>query len=284
MHVSKIALITDTTSDTPEDIINKYDIKVLPFRIIYKDREYKDKFEITPDQVYDNLKNEIPTSSLPSMQDMEEMFTKLEAEGYTHAVAILLSSGLSGIYNAMKLVSENHPDITTFLLDSKSLSVGEYILVKKCGEMIESGKTFEEIVDTLPLIQKKVHLYFVVETLEYLRKGGRIGRVAGTIGDLLNIKPVISIDEDGRYYTFDKVRGRKQSLNRLIEIAKERLSTSACSIYMMEGRAHEEAKKVHETLSVLPNVTSIFFGGDISPVAGAHSGPGLIGMAIIEEN
>ena len=282
--MSKIALITDTTSETPEDIIKKYNIKVLPFRIIYKDREYKDKFEITPDQVYDNLKKEVPTSSLPSMQDMEEMFTKLEAEGYTHAIAILLSTGLSGIYNAMKLVSENHPNITTFLVDSKSLSIGEFILVKKCGEMIESGNSFEEIVDTLPLIQKKIHLFFVVDTLEYLIKGGRIGRVAGTIGDLLNIKPIISIDEDGRYYTYDKVRGRKQSLNRLIEIAKERLSTSPCSIYMMEGHAHEEANKVHETLSLLPNVISIFFGGDISPVAGAHSGPGLVGFALLEEN
>ena len=103
VNLDKIALITDTTSDLRSDVTQKYSINVLPFRIIYSDREYLDNVDISPQEVYDNMKIEVPTSSLPSMKDMEELFLRLEEEGYTHAVAITLSTGLSGIYNAMKL-------------------------------------------------------------------------------------------------------------------------------------------------------------------------------------
>ncbi|MCY6370995.1 DegV family protein [Clostridium ganghwense] len=281
--MSKIALITDTTADLTEEVIKKYNIKVLPFRIIYKDREYKDKIEITPEQVYDELPNEVPTSSLPSMNDMDEIFTKLKEEGYTHAVAITLSSGLSGISNAVKLVSENHENITTYVCDSKSISLGEGILVEECGKMIEAGKSFEEIVNTLPSLVKKSHVFFVVKTLEYLKKGGRIGRVAGTIGQLLNIKPIISIGEDGKYFTYDKVRGRKQSLSKLLNIFKEVTQGKKCDVYVMHGNGYKDAQGVYEEISKLDSVKSIQFGGQISPVSGMHSGPGLVGLAFIEK-
>lgn len=153
--MNKIALITDTAADLDEETIKKYDIKVLSFRIIYKDREYRDKIDITPTEVYDRFKIEIPTSSLPSMQDMENLYTSLESEGYTHAIIIPLSTGLSGILGGFKVVSENHPDITTLLVDSKSISMGEGIQVAECAKLIAAGKSFEEIADALPSIQKK---------------------------------------------------------------------------------------------------------------------------------
>lgn len=282
--MNKIALITDTTCDLSQDIINEYNINLLPFRIIYKDKEYKDKFEISAEEVYKRLETEIPTSSMPAMEDMEALYEKLESEGYTHAIVITLSSGLSGIFNGIKVVSENHPNIVTYVCDSKSISLGEGMLAAECGKLIKNGKTFEEIVNILPSIKSKMHLYFVVGTLEYLKKGGRIGKVAGTIAELLNIKPIVSLDEnDGKYFTYDKVRGRKQSLNRLVNIAEEFLSKTKCKIYLMHGDAYEDAKKVYEALSKLPNITSISLGGYISPVSGVHSGPGLVGMLCIED-
>lgn len=282
--MEKIALITDTAADLHEDIIKKYNIEVLPFRIIYSDREYKDKLEITPQEVYDNFKIEVPTSSLPSMQDTEEVLTKLENEGYTHAIIITLSSGLSGIYNSVKLVSENHPNLNIHVYDSRSISMGEGILAEKCGEMIANGMSFDEIINEIPRIRDKVHLFFVVGTLEYLKKGGRIGKVSGTIAELLNIKPIIGVDKnDGKYYTYDKVRGRKQSLNRLLELAKETLDKKKCKLYIVHGDALEESKKVYDAISTHENVVEGFFGGQISPVAGVHSGPGLVGLILVEE-
>ncbi len=284
--MEKIALITDTTSDLPEDILEKYNIKQLAFRIIYKDRELKDRFDITSKEVYENLEVEVPTSSLPSMEDMDKLFTELEEEGYTHVIAIVLSSGLSGIYNGMKIVSENHPKLTTYICDSKSISLGEGVLLMESARMLEQGgKSFDEIVEAIPKIRDSVKTFFVVGTLEYLKKGGRIGKVAGTIAELLNIKPIISIDnEDGKYYTYTKVRGgRKQSLAKLIDIAKEFLEKGKCKVYVMHGNAEEEAKAVFEKLKSLPNVTFSMLGGCISPVSGAHSGPGLVGFACVRD-
>lgn len=280
--MSKIALITDTTADLPEEVIKKYDIKVMPFRIIYKDREYKDRVEITPEQVYEELPNEVPTSSLPSMKDMEEVFAQLEKEGYTHVIAIVLSTGLSGILNAVKLVSENHENMITYVCDSKSISLGEGIIVEECGKMIEEGKNFEEIVNKIPSLVKRSHVFFVVKTLEYLKKGGRIGKVAGTIGQLLNIKPIIGIGEDGKYFTYDKVRGRKQSLSKLCNIFKEITQGKKCDLYVMHGNDYKDAQGVYKEISKLDSVKSIQFGGQISPVAGVHTGPGLVGLAFIE--
>ena len=281
--MNKIALITDTTSDLNKDVIEKYNINVLPFRIIYSDREYSDNVDITSQQVYDNMKTEVPTSSLPSMKDMEDLFLRLEEEGYTHAIAVTLSTGLSGIFNAIKLTSENHPSIITHVCDSQAISLAEGLIVTECGKLIEEGKSFEEIVDSIPSIKKRIHLYFVVGTLEYLKRGGRIGKVSGTVAELLNIKPIITLDAEGNYVTCEKVRGRKQSLNKLVELTNNILDKSKCRVYIVHGDALEESKKVLEILRPHPNVISIEFGGYISPVSGVHSGPGLVGMVCIEE-
>ena len=281
--MNKIALITDTTSDLNKDVIEKYNINVLPFRIIYSDREYSDNVDITSQQVYDNMKTEVPTSSLPSMKDMEDLFLRLEEEGYTHAIAVTLSTGLSGIFNAIKLTSENHPSIITHVCDSQAISLAEGLIVTECGKLIEEGKSFEEVVDSIPSIKKRIHLYFVVGTLEYLKRGGRIGKVAGTIAEMLNIKPIISVDTDGKYVTSEKVRGRKQSLNKLVELTNNILDKKKCKVYILHGDALEESKKVMEIIRPHPNVISIEFEGYISPVSGVHSGPGLVGMVCIEE-
>jgi DegV family protein with EDD domain len=281
--LSRIALITDTTGDLPESTIQKYNIHVLPFRIIYKDREYKDKYEITPEEVYGNLENEVPTSSFPALEDMENLFSKLEEEGYTHVIAVVLSSGLSGIYNGMKVASENFPNLTTHICDSQSISLGEGALAEEVAKLIAEGKDFDYIVNEIPSIKKRIHLFFVVGTLEYLKRGGRIGKVSGTIAEMLNIKPIISVDnEDGKYFTFDKVRGRKQSLNRLVEIGTKFLDEKKCRIYLMHGDSEAEAKKVFDILKQHPNAAESVLGGCISPVSGVHSGPGLVGLVVVE--
>ncbi|MDD3223713.1 MAG: DegV family protein [Clostridium sp.] len=281
--MEKIALITDTTADLPEDIIKKYNINVLSFRIIYKDREYRDKIEISAKEVYEGFKNEIPTSSMPALQDMEDLYDRLEGEGYTHAIGITLSAGLSGIYNGLTLASKNHPKIKSYICDSKSISLGEGAQVVECAKLLEKGKGFDEIVNAIPSIQKRIHLFFVVDTLEYLIKGGRIGKVMGTIGTFLKLKPIISVDNDGKYYTYDKVRGRKQSLNRLVEIAKKITDEKKCIGFMMNGNAEEETINAKKIIEKLPGITEMIYGGCISPVSGVHSGPGLVGLVLVEE-
>ena len=280
--MDKIALITDSASDQDEEIIKRYNIHVLPFRIIYKDRECLDKVDITPTEIYGNMKNEIPKSSLPSMKDMEQIYEQLEKENYTHVIGIVISSGLSGTYNALKIVSENHKNLTTYIYDSKSTSIGEGIILEECGKLIEKGKSFKEIVDNLPKIKNKMHFFFVMGTLEYAKKGGRIGKIPGTIGELLDIKPIIGFDDDGVCFTYAKVRGRKQSLRRIVEIGRKFLSEKKCDVYIVHGNSEEDALKVYEMLSKLPNIGKLYFVGQISTVVGLYSGPGTVGVCYKE--
>lgn len=281
--MEKIAIVTDSTADVEEDIVKKYNIKVLPLRIIYKDREYLDRVTITPKEVYDNMDKEIPSTSLPSMEDMENLYAKLKNEGYTHIIAILISSGISGTYNTFNLVSQNHPEIKSCVFDSRSITIGEGAIVERCGEMLQEGKSYEEIIKELPNIRDNLIVYYVVDTLKYLIKGGRIGKVAGTIGQVLNIKPIISINKDGVYYTYAKAKGKKQGTNKLVEITKKHLEECPCKVWVMHGGAYEEVKNLYEMVQKLPNISRLSTG-EISPVAGVHTGAGLLGVTIMKEN
>ena len=281
--MERIALITDSTSDINQASVEKYKINMLPLRIIYRDREYIDRVNITPTEVYQNLKHEIPKTSLPSMQDIDDLFVSLKEKGYTHVIAITISSGLSGTYNSMKLVAENHPEIKTFVYDSKSLSLGEGALVLECAELIEKGMKFDDIIAELPNIRKRGSLYYIVDTLEYLIKGGRIGKVSGVIGNLLNIKPIISIsEEDGVYFTHSKVRGSKQAFNKLSSLCADIISEKSCKVFVMHTNALEAANKMCELLKTSPNVKSISVG-ELCPVAGVHCGPGLVGVVVLKD-
>ena len=281
--MSKIALITDSTSDLNKDQIEKYNIKVLPLRVIYKDREYIDRVNITPSEVYDNLINEIPTTSLPSISEANNLFAKLVDEGYTHAIAICISSGVSGTYNMLNIASKDYSSITTHVFDSKSLTMGEGAIVVECGKLIAAGKSFDEIVEILPSIQSRIKVYYVLETLTYLIKGGRIGKVAGTVGELLKLKPIISINDEGTYYTYSKVRGRNKSIAKIAEIPHDTLMKAKSKIWVLHGGALEDGKALYDTISKLPNISEINFG-DISPVLGVHTGPGLLGIVIMKDN
>ncbi|MBC8059040.1 MAG: DegV family protein [Clostridiaceae bacterium] len=280
--MSKIALITDSTSDLNKEEVEKNNIHILPLRIIYKDREYIDRVNITPDEVYNNLSIEVPSTSLPSMEDIDKLFIKLEEEGYTHVIGTCISSGLSGTFNSINLISQQHPNITSHIFDSRSLTLGTGAIILECARMIELGKDFEEIVAKLPSIRNRIKVYYVVDTLAYLIKGGRIGKVSGTIGELFKIKPIISITEEGIYYTYEKVRGRNQSIARLIDIARVLLEQSNSKVWVLQGGAIVEGKALYESISKLPNLTETDFR-DISPVMGVHTGPGLLGIVIMGE-
>lgn len=281
--MEKIALITDSACDIDDATITEYQIHVLPFKILYKDREYTDKVDITPQEIYNNMKTEIPKSSLPSMEDMEKLYQKLAEEKYTHVIAILISSGISGTFNAVKLISEQFPEIKTYLYDTKSTSVCEGIILKKCGELIKAGKSFDEITGEIPAMKRKLHFFFVFGTLEYAIKGGRIGKISGTIGDILNIKPIVGFDEEfGQCYTYDKIRGRNKSINRLIEIGEKIAEKTKCEAYVIHGNVEEDALKICNRLRMNPNIKNVHLIGQISAIVGVYCGPGTVGVCYCE--
>lgn len=277
--MQKIALITDSACDLDLNTLKENNINLLPLRIIYSNGDYRDRIDISPQEVYDNLEKEVPKTSLPSAQETEDILNKLEEEGYTHVICISISSGLSGSFNALRLALEDHPKLTSFVYDSKILAYPQGEIVLEVAKLIKEGKSYEEILKEIPEIRKRVIGYFTINTLEYLKKGGRIGRLAGTVGELLNLKPIITTDEDGIYYNVAKVRGRKQSLSKMTELLKGYLAKGKCEVAVLHAGCEDEAIKYMNSLKDLTNVVSIKIA-EISPALGIHGGPGLIGFSV----
>ena len=281
--MQKIAVIVDSACDLSLDTIKEKNIKLLPLRVSYSHGEYKDKVEITADEIYNNLDKEIPKTSLPSTEDLEKILVSLEEEGYTHVIAVTISSGLSGTFNSIRLTLEDHPKLISHVFDTKILAMPEGIVAYEVATLVQEGKSFEEIVESIPKIRKNITGYFTISTMEYLIKGGRVGKVAGTIGDILNLKPIVSVDEDGVYYTVCKARGRKQSISKLTGILKEALAEAPCKVWVLHGGVLDEAKSFLESLKGLDNIVSLDIA-QISPALGVHGGPGLLGLAIQKVN
>ena len=279
----KIAVVTDSTSDLSKEVLKDKNIESFPLKIIYSDREYRDRVDIQPQEVYDKFEQEIPTTSMPGPDEVKNMYLDLKEKGYTHIISIHISSGLSGTYNTCKMVSREIKGIEIELIDSKMLSMGLGRLVLYAQDLVDKGENdFESIVKMVKEKVDNIDLFFIVSTLKYLKKGGRIGKVRGTIAELLNIKPIISIDDEGQYYTFDKVRTRKKSIKKLIDLAKEKINDGMCYVDVMHADAKEEASGILDKLKNLTNVKEALLG-EISPAMVVHSGPGLIGVCITKE-
>lgn len=277
--MQKIALITDSACDLSLDILKSSNINLLPLRIIYSTGDYQDRVDLSPKEVYDNLDKEVPSTSLPSLQTIEDVLTRIEDKGYTHVIAVSISSGLSGSYNSLRLCLEDHPKLTSFVFDSKILAYPQGEIVIETSKLIQSGKSFEEIVETLPKIRERIAGYFTINTLEYLIKGGRIGRIAGALGGLLNLKPIVTTDETGIYYTVCKARGRKQSLSKITDILKEHLLKGKSEVTVLQGGCEAEALMYMDSIKNLPNISNLKMA-EISPALGVHGGPGLMGFSV----
>jgi DegV family protein with EDD domain len=283
MNENKIAIMTDSCSDIPQVLLDRFNIYQVSLSINYKDKSYHDRIDITPEEVYENLHNEIPHTSLPTMGEIREMIEKIAADGYTEIIIPVISSGLSGTYNAVRTVCSEFQNIKTAVIDTKNIALGSGFLSVYAAQLSEKHLGFDEIVKKVEDKIQSSHIYYSLQTLHYLVKGGRLGRVEGMIGSMLNIKPIIACDEDGIYYTVEKVRGRKQSINKLIEIVQNKLKgKKSYYLAVCHGYAQEEAENIKERMKPYIEGAAIFMEGQISPALGVHTGPGLIGIGCFD--
>lgn len=276
----KITVITDSGSDVPADVAKDLGIRVLPLQINYKDRSYRDGVDIDNDTVYERLSTEVPTTSLPKGEDIIDLLRELERDGTTHILAVVLSSGLSGTYNLMRLMA-TETDLTMTVIDTKNIGIGSGLSAIAAARLVQQGKSFDEIVAAMPKIIANTKVYFVLQTLEYLQKGGRIGKVTAILGTAFDLKPIITCNAEGIYTTVTKARGRKLSLNRLKELILEQAQgAKSISLGFAHGLALEELTKLRDDLQ--GRLTSIkdLYVGPCSPALGVHTGPGLLGIAI----
>ena len=280
--MQKIALVTDSSCDLGEKTRRDNNIEMLPFRIIYKDKEFLDQVNITHDELYKSLSEEIPTTSLPDLEYTENLECRLKEEGNTAVIVITVSSRLSGTLNSIKLLVEDHKELNFHFYDSKTLGFPVGALVLEASLMIRAGLTPEEIIDKLHEVKTKLHAYVTLNTLEFLRKGGRIGRVAGAVGEILHLKPIISANEEGELYPWGKCRGRKQAISKLRSIIHERLENARCKVWILSGASHDEAVALYESVKSHTNISHISLEM-IGATMGVHTGPGALGVCILEE-
>ncbi|MGI6434255.1 MAG: DegV family protein [Syntrophomonadaceae bacterium] len=277
----KIALLCDSMSDLPQNFAQEYGIKVIPARLIYPDREYTDGIEIQPDEVYSRMPEEIPTTSMPSPHDIRAAFEDLVQAGFTHCIAIHISSALSGTYEAVKMMAQEIDSLKIQVIDTRTLSMGTGWIIMNAAQNIKAGLDFNNILANLQGIQEKVKVYYILETLEYLRKGGRIGKVAGMIAEFLHLKPVISVNAAGEYFTYCKAKGRRKSIEKLVEIVEKAVHEREINLAVVHGGAPKEFELLVKRLKQLPNIREIV-SSQITPVLGVHTGPGLLGVCFYE--
>jgi DegV family protein with EDD domain len=280
--IEKIALLTDSACDLPKEFIERFCIKVLPLSVIYPDKIYQDRITIEPQEVYDRMPDEIPTTSMPTPHEITSILEEIRNEGFTHVLAVHLSSGLSGTYEAVRMAAQEFEDLVINVFDTRTLSIATGWMVLEAARDIASGLSFQKIIDNLHQIQPRVKVYYVLETLEYLRRGGRIGAVAAMLGQFLHLKPIISVNQEGKYFTYAKARGRQKSIEKLAEIVEKAVQSGPIKLAVMHGGAREEFQRLLEKLQHLPNIKELI-ASDISPALGVHTGPGLLGVCVVEQ-
>ena len=281
MNKEKIALLVDSGTDVPAEIMSQYGMYMLPLQIIYKDRTYTDKVDITAEEIYQRLPQDIPSTSLPDGETINKIFDWIKADGYEQVLAVTISSGLSGTYNVVRLMGEQRNDLDIFVLDTKNIGIGAGLQAIRAAELLNEGVTWQELKEQLlqEVVRNKV--FFNVATLEYLQKGGRIGLVASILGNALKLNPIISCNDEGIYYTVAKSRGRKKSLDKTVELVKQYIGNhKQFRLAVAQGDALAEAKEMKTRLEQeFPQVKEIFFG-QISPALVVHTGPGLLGVGV----
>ena len=277
----KTAILTDSGCDIPLELAERYGIKVLPLKVIYPEKEYSDRIDIQPDEVYKNMPDRIPTTSLPSPEEIRAMFERIREEGFTQVLAVHLSSNLSGTYNAVKIAAKDFEGLIVKTIDTRTLSMASGWMVLEAARNIANGFSLEKAADNLQKIRPKIHGFYVIETLEYLRRGGRIGAVASMLGQFLHLKPIISVDQEGKYFTYCKAKGRRKSIEKMVQIVEDKVKNSQIRLAVLNGGSGAEFDALVKRLKDLPNVID-FITSEVSPALGVHTGPGLLAVCIQE--
>ena len=284
MVPQKIALLTDSCADLSPKLAAENHIYMVPLRILCADGEYADGVNIFGKDIYARLHaGELPQTSLPSGEEIEKILRRIVMDGYDGVVAVMLSGGLSGTYNLVRLIVEEcRGMLPVKVFDSVSGSLGMGLTLLQAAEDIRNGMGWEELTERrIPQLIAGTYPFFSVDTLEYLQKGGRIGKVTATAGTLLQIKPIITFAADGQLQSIAKVRGRHQVIDKLVEMTVKRCGEhKRYNLAVANGGAPEEMETVRRKLTAaLPDYDHIW-DGEIDGTLSVYIGDGVLGAAV----
>jgi DegV family protein with EDD domain len=277
--MSKIAIVTDSTCSMPKELIEKYNITVAPQVLIWGKETFEDGVDITPSDFYTRLKTAtvMPSTSQATIGKFLEIYKSLLEQDY-QILSILISSKLSGTVNsAVQAKAMLAPDAPVEIVDSNSTAMALGFHVLTVARAIEQGASLAECVELAQKASQNTGIFFAVATLEFLHRGGRIGGASRFLGTVLNFKPILEL-RDGRVEAAERVRTRTKSLNRIIELAEEKIGgRTPVRIASIHASAPEDARIVLEEATKKFNPVESY-SSEVSPAIGANIGPGVVGL------
>jgi DegV family protein with EDD domain len=277
-------LFTDACCDLPIEYVIEKKLKFARLTCSYGGSEYIDDLgqSLSHKQFFQDLRNgEIPLTSQPSVEEFYRKFKSITDE-QKDILYICVSTGMSGAENsaniAKDMLLEENPEINIYIVNVLTASLGQGLMVMKAVEMKEAGKSLREIVYYIEENRQRLNTYLTVDDLNYLKRGGRLSTAAAMLGIVLHIKPIITINNEGRVMPIIKIKGRKNSINKLVEIVKERIEDSENQIIAIShGDCTLEVLKLKESLLKVIKVKDIIINFT-GPAVGAHGGPGNIAI------
>ena len=278
-------ITTDTTADLPAEYIEKYGIPLMSLTYTIEGNTYNWENQLPVKDFYAMMRNgSLPTTSQVNPEEAGELFEKILTEQDVDILHIAFSSGLSGTYNSARIaaeeLAEKYPDRKVIVVDSLCASLGEGLLVHKALKMKEAGKTLEETAAWVE--ENKLHVVhnFTVDDLFHLYRGGRVSKTVAFVGSIINIKPLLHVDNEGHLVPLSKVRGRKKSLISLVDAMETQIGSWRDKndvVFISHGDVEEEAQFVANLVKERFGIDS-FLINHVGSTIGAHSGPGTMAL------
>ena len=275
----KLAVIADSSAFLQAETLRKEDLFVLDIPVNIDGQEYVEGVNLTAQEFYEKMASasELPKTSQPSIAKLDEILSSLKAKGYTHALGLFLSSGISGFYQNIQYMKDEYEGLTIAFPDTRITSAPLGYMVESVLKWAEQGDGFESILDKVTEQIENTSAFIMVDDLDHLVKGGRLSNGAAILGNLLSIKPILYFNDQGVIEVYEKVRTEKKATKRLVEIVKESTANGNYQITVIHGNAPQKAADLRQLLidgGVATDVSIATFGS----VIGTHLGEGSIAL------
>ncbi|MFS9009907.1 DegV family protein [Streptococcus infantis] len=275
----KLAVITDSSAFLQAETLRKEDLFVLDIPVNIDGQEYVEGVNLTAQEFYEKMASasELPKTSQPSIAKLDEILSSLKDKGYTHALGLFLSSGISGFHQNIQYMKDEYEGLTIAFPDTRITSAPLGYMVESVFKWAEQGDNFESVLDKLAEQIENTSAFIMVDDLDHLVKGGRLSNGAAILGNLLSIKPILYFNDQGVIEVYEKVRTEKKATKRLVEIVKEATANGNYQITVIHGNAPQKAADLRQLLidgGVATDVSIATFGS----VIGTHLGEGSIAL------
>jgi DegV family protein with EDD domain len=276
--MSKVAVVTDSVANLPPELVERYSITVIPLLVAFGQEVFRDGVDMTSAQFYRRLREDkhLPTTSIPSMGDFLTRFHRLAGEAEAIA-CIHLAREFSGTVAIAKEVGQGFKEVPVRIVDSRSAAMAEGFVVLEAARVAAKGDDLAAVVSRTGEMIPRVNLVVTMDTLEYLYRGGRIGRAARLMGSALQFKPVLSV-ENGAVDALERPRTQAKAVQRILEIMAAHVGERSVHVAVVHADAPDRAERLRQEVASLFNCRELYIT-DLTPVMGTHTGPGVLGMA-----